>query len=113
MSENEKVVDFDENKNKKGGKVKKFFGNLKDEMIYIKNCVCGNGDDNYDNYMGGRIRGLLESVGLYVVTIVSIELIQRKAKENAFGNAMKSAYFLGQRDEAEKLIKSTSDDDNQ
>ena len=108
----EKVVDFEENK-KKGGKVKKFFGNLKDMMIYTKNCVCGNGDDNYDNYMGGRIRGLLESAGLYIVTIVSIDLIQRKAKVNAFGNAMKSAYFLGQRDEAEKLIKSTSDDDNQ
>ena len=97
----EKVVDFEENK-KKGGKIKKWAGNLKKKAVYATQCIFGEGpeDDQAGNYIGGIIAGAC----LFAFGTILGNIATSGCKKAAIKNAMASCYLKGQCDEAEKLL---------
>ena len=97
----EKVVDFEENK-KKGGKIKKWAGNLKEKIVYAKDCIIGNADE--DDKMGNYNGGLWAGVGLSLFVVMLTAMAVKNPTQQAINNAMTSHYLKGQRDEAEKLL---------
>ena len=98
----EKVVDFEENKNKKGGKIKKWTGNLKKKAVYAAQCIFGEGpeDDQAGNYIGGIIAGAC----LFAFGTILGNIATSGCKKAAIKNAMIASYLNGQKDEAEKLL---------
>ena len=97
----EKVVDFEENKNK-GGKIKKWAGNLKKKAVYATQCIFGEGPeyDQAGNYIGGIIAGAC----LFAFGTILGNIATSGCKKAAIKNAMIASYLNGQKDEAEKLL---------